>query len=91
MVIVVSDDGTPPPRRADAAMKITSEIQAYNALRLAQLHEDEGMLHSSAKLCVKDATDLFNAGDWAFAREAAARSLSYSVGVFHADYVQVVQ
>ena len=70
--------------------KEVSEATAYEAMRLAQVHEHEGGMVSSAKLCVKDAEKLFNEGRYEHAYGWAVRSLKYSVGVFHADYAKAV-
>lgn len=63
-----------------------TESQAYEAIRLAQVHEHEGRMPSSAQLAAGDAVKCFNRGDYTSARMRARDSLSYSVGVFHPDY-----
>jgi hypothetical protein len=55
---------------------------AYAAIVLAQSHVSEGPMPSSAKLCVDDAVDLYNAGAFDAAHKRAVRSLHYSCGVF---------
>lgn len=44
-------------------------------------------LNSSAALCLDDAIALLTAGNLNAARTRALKSLEYSVGVFHADYL----
>lgn len=56
-------------------------------LTLADLRADEGPMASSAALCAREAHELHADGRDDAARTRALRSLSYSVGVFHADYV----
>lgn len=67
----------------------TTETRAYEAIRLAQVHEHEGRMPASATLAAEDAEACFNRGDYAGAVMAAKRSLSYSVGLFHPDYARV--
>jgi hypothetical protein len=66
-----------------------TEAEAYEALRLAQIHEHEGPMPSSAKLAAQDAVAEFNIGSYRYAAERARTSLRYSVGVFHRDYATV--
>jgi hypothetical protein len=68
------------------AAKMVTESQAFEALRLAQLHEHEGLLASSAKVAAADAACCFNAGDYTSCVARARESLRYSVGVFHKHY-----
>lgn len=51
-------------------------------ITLARKHLDG----DSARLCLSDAIELFDKGEYAAARERALKSLSFSVGVFHTDY-----
>jgi uncharacterized protein (UPF0332 family) len=67
-----------------------TETRAYEALRLAQLHETEGRLASSAKSTADDARKLFNRGEYQYAAQRALDSLDYSVGLFHADRATVL-
>jgi hypothetical protein len=62
--------------------KPTMETAAYEAIRLAQLHEHRGVMASSARLCAADAVGRFNAGDFESAHRRAVDSLRYSVGIF---------
>lgn len=59
------------------------------ALRLARKHVDKGDMSSSARLALRDAVTLAAKGDFTRAKERALKSLSYSVGMFHADYKRV--
>ena len=63
-----------------------SEAVAYEAIRLAQINADRGAMASSAHVAALDAVACFNSGDFSAAHSRACDSLSYSVGVFHADY-----
>jgi hypothetical protein len=64
----------------------TAEKHAHTILRLARLHEHEGAMPSSAKLCADDAQALFDRGDFDGCAVRACTSLRYSVGVLHRDY-----
>jgi hypothetical protein len=60
---------------------------ASEALRLARAHvADKPENESSARLCLADAVALADAGEDLSATIRAVASLSYSVGLFHADY-----
>lgn len=60
--------------------------KATEILALAAPHVANGAsMSSSAKLAYKEAVSLLAAGDPASAAQRATDSLSYSVGVFHAD------
>jgi hypothetical protein len=48
-----------------------------------------GEMASSAKLAAGDAVRLHTAGMFQAARDRALKSLAYSVGVFHLDYILV--
>lgn len=43
---------------------------------------------SSARLCLADAVALYDAGFLTEAKARALKSLAYSVGTFHRDYVR---
>lgn len=47
-----------------------------------------GDMESSARLCLADAIRLFDEGDLDAAQRRALKSLAYSVGVFHQDYIK---
>lgn len=47
-----------------------------------------GEMESSARLCLADAVALKDAGEFCSAIDNAIRSLRYSVGVFHPDYIR---
>jgi hypothetical protein len=73
-------------RWAKEHMKNFTQETAYEALRLAQLNEDKGVLATSAKSAAEDAAKLFNKGDYLYCVGRAQDSLRYSVGVFHPEY-----
>ena len=61
-------------------------------LIVARKHVGNGAaMESSARLCLADAVNLYTDGDYAAAERRALRSLSYSVGILHADYRKVLQ
>lgn len=64
-------------------METTTKEQAHEAIAIAQFHAPMARMASSAKLCVDDAVDLYNAGSYAYAYKRACESLKYSVGNFH--------
>lgn len=60
---------------------------------LARKHSaNEGVaMRSSALLCLADAIKLMEAGEYAFARTRALKSLAYSVGILHPDYTRATK
>jgi hypothetical protein len=69
----------------DATKNKATEEQAYNALRLAQIHAELSS-NSSAEFCAKEAARFYNQEWFGFCHEWAKESLSHSVGIFHNDY-----
>lgn len=62
-------------------------MNANKALILARKHIGNGaVMDSSARACLADAIEQYDAGNYDAARMWATKSLAYSVGVFHADY-----
>jgi len=57
-------------------------------IRLARKHLGSGAMESSARLCLSDAINLYEQGDYASAKTRALKSLCYSVGMFHEDYAK---
>lgn len=57
---------------------------------LARKHIGKGKMVSSAELCLSDAIDLYDSGNFPHAKQRALKSLAYSVGVFHQDYKKVL-
>ena len=53
---------------------------------LARKHCGSSPMLSSARVCLNDAVDLTNEGDYTAARKRAVDSLKHSIGVFHIDY-----
>ena len=63
---------------------------AEKAIRLARKHVGNGaLMESSARLCLSDALELFDAGKFDYAHARAVKSLGYSVGIFSPDYQAV--
>jgi hypothetical protein len=64
-------------------------MNANQVLILARKHVNNGAaLESSARLCLADAVKLFDEGDHMGAKLQALRSLKFSVGMFHEDFVK---
>jgi hypothetical protein len=62
-------------------------MQTSAVITLARKHLGNGaVMESSARLCLADAVELFDAGQFDLARERAQKSLSYSVGILHPAY-----
>lgn len=61
-------------------------VDVVKTLRMARKHLGEGSMVSSARLCMADAVELFEAGEYDRAQERALKSLAYSVGILHPDY-----
>jgi hypothetical protein len=59
-------------------------------LALARKHLG-GDMESSARLCLADAVHLRDLGDFTHARARAIRSLEYSIGILHSDYVKATK
>lgn len=65
-------------------------MQVNAIIREARQHVgDTPAMESSARLCLADAVQLYDRGDYTRAREQAVRSLRYSVGVFSPIYLKV--
>lgn len=59
-------------------------------ITIARKHVKKGKMKSSANLCLQDAEKLYASGDYDHARARAIRSLEYSVGNMHKDYLRVI-
>ena len=60
---------------------------ANKAIILARKHIGNGaVMDSSARACLENAIEQYDAGNYDSALMWATKSLAYSVGVFHADY-----
>lgn len=57
-------------------------------ITLARKHCAEAHMETSARLCLSDAISLYDKGDYTSAKNRALKSLQYSVGVFHSDYIR---
>jgi len=65
----------------------TARCVADRAIILARKHVGNGAaMESSARFCLADAIVQLDAGNLDAAHMWAKKSLSYSVGIFHADY-----
>jgi hypothetical protein len=67
---------------------MTPFLQTNDILALARKHLGKGEMESSARVCLSDATYLYDNGDLQAARLRALNSISYSVGMFHPDYIK---
>jgi len=66
---------------------MTTSTVTAQIIALATKHVDNGAaMMSSARLCLDDALRCLADGGESNARACAVRSLSYSVGLFHADH-----
>ena len=63
-----------------------NDMNSNDAIILARKHLGKGSMDSSARLCLQDAIACQSCGYLDFAKSWAIKSLSYSVGIFHADY-----
>lgn len=62
-------------------------MDTNSVLILARKHVGNGaVMESSARQCLADAIACYERGDLESAKHRAAKSLAYSVGIFHADY-----
>ena len=57
-------------------------------MALARKHLGKGNMESSARLCMADAVHLQERGFLEYARKRALKSLSYSIGILHPDYIK---
>jgi hypothetical protein len=76
-----------------AQIQITAD-KATQALRLARKYVGSNPAsgyQESARICLADANELFDAYDYTYAYKAAVKSLAYSVGVFHPEYVKLTK
>ena len=62
-------------------------MKFQDMLVLAKKHQNDGEMVSSAQLCIQDAERAYKAGAFESAKKWALKSLSYSVGGFHPDYI----
>lgn len=58
---------------------------------LARKHLGTGVMDSSARLCLSDAITLVERGELEVAKSRALKSLQYSVGIFHKDYIRAAK
>lgn len=61
-------------------------LNTNDVIILARKYMDRGSMASSARLCLSDAVALQGKGKLDDAKARALKSLSYSVGILHADY-----
>lgn len=63
------------------------ETITNNIIILARKHIGKGKMESSARLCLADAIALYDKRDFIYAQKRALKSIAYSVGKYHADYM----
>lgn len=63
-------------------------MNAAEIIELAQNHVGQ---NASAAICLSDAMKCLEKGEEEYAKKRAIRSLEYSVGIFHSDYVKASQ
>lgn len=66
-------------------------MNTSNVLALARKHLGSGSMESSARLCLSDAVKLYDDGDFERAKARALKSIAYSVGAFHPDYIRAAR
>jgi hypothetical protein len=66
-------------------------MTANQTIALARKHLGSGSMESSARLCLTAAVELFDDGDLTAAHYRALKSLQYSVGIMHPDYIRAAQ
>jgi hypothetical protein len=70
-------------------MRGDKNMTTEKAIIKARAHvADNPQAESSARLCLADAISCYDAGDMDGARGRAVKSLAYSVGIGHADYIK---
>jgi hypothetical protein len=66
-------------------------LNTSQVIVMARKHVADSKVHeSSARVCLSDAIMLHNDGNYQQARARAIRSLEYSVGAFHSDYLESI-
>lgn len=55
---------------------------------MARKYRDNGNMSSSARVCLADAISLYDKGEYDLAKQRALKSLQYSIGANHGDYVR---
>ena len=64
-------------------------MDTNKALILARKHIGNGaVMETSARACLADAVEQYDAGNYDSAKMWALKSLEYSGGIFHADYMR---
>lgn len=66
-------------------------MNALETITIAQRHIDKGPMASSAKLALDDAIILYNNGLTTRAHNRALKSIAYSVGILHPDYIEATK
>lgn len=67
-------------------------LTCNDVIVLARAHvADKPENESSARLCLADAVALYDLGDFVYARARALRSLAYSCGILHSDYIKAAE
>ena len=62
-------------------------MNTCDVIRLARKHADNNVaMQSSARMCLSDAINCYDSGDFDAAKIWALKSLKYSTGIFNKDY-----
>lgn len=69
-------------------MMTTREIIALARKHVVFTESEHG---KSAKFCLVNAVEQFDLGEYDIARAHAIKSIAYSVGVFHPDYLRAAK
>lgn len=60
-------------------------------IELARTHLDEAPMRLSAAVCLSDAEEFHKHGAFEHAKRRALRSLAYSIGISHPDYLEAAR
>ncbi len=63
-------------------------MKVEKIIQMARKYRDHGDMSSSARSCLADAINLFDKGEFEAAKKRALKSLQYSIGGFHRDYIR---
>jgi hypothetical protein len=66
-------------------------MNADQILILARRHLGKGEMDSSARLCLNAAIAAKDDGSYTFAKIWARKSIKYSVGIMHPDYIKATK
>ncbi len=65
-------------------------MKALDLINLAKRNEHKAAMRSSAALNIQEAVEHYELGNMLLAKRSAIRSLKYSLGILHAEYIAAV-